>query len=300
MALTTEEQELYDFAADMLPKLFFSRTRSEEELNAFVKTFDGARAQILAFFQQALILNATNVPPDFLDQHARDRGTARQEGETDAALRERLRNVEDALVRSVLLSLVQAILTAEAIAGAPAMVEFRYERAFFRSAVADTGVGGEFFGTPPDMEFLPNTPFARGINVITTVSRLFPRLLNPAGFAATKLVVSGAASAGNDGTFDITGLNGDRAQFQNASGVVGADATVAWTQQAVDYDGNVLDGFKDSYLSRGFRLGLGQPPHIAIILPFGSTAATAAGVLEALRLKKAAGVVATVEYRQSP
>jgi hypothetical protein len=54
-----------------------------------------------------------------------------------------------------------------------------------------------------------------------------------------------------------------------------------------------------AYLGRGYRMAKPGSAFI-IILPYGSTAATAAAVREALRQKKAAGIRALVEWRQSP
>lgn len=48
----------------------------------------------------------------YLDQHARDSGLARQDGETDVALRERLRSPSDAITASSILAAVSAIVTA--------------------------------------------------------------------------------------------------------------------------------------------------------------------------------------------
>lgn len=287
MALTVDEQELLDFALAALPHWFQDDERATEGLGAYAKMMGQAKTQDAFWQTQTLITQAVGaIPgtePDWLNQHAADRGTARQAAETDPALRDRIRNVPDALTRPTILSAAQSIVDAESIVGTVRMVELRQDRGFFRAAVSDSGTGGTFSGTAPDMEFVPDSP----------------------GFAAPpfrtieedvdhRLVISGAASGGNDGTFAVTGLSGDKAEYQNATGVAGADATVSWTIEKLDRDGNLLDGFRDSYFSRGDRFGMDRA-EVILILPFGCTPGTQSSMLEMLRQKRGAGVIAVAE-----
>lgn len=294
MAFTASEQELYDFAIDSLPKWFREVSRSEEELNAMVKVFDAARLQIEVYFSQSRILLATGTgETDWLNQHAKDRGTSRIPGEMDPSLRERIRSTDDALTRSAILDAVQGVMTAEGLGGTPAMVELRWDRAFFRSALSNDGTGGEFFGTAPDMEFLPLTP--------SEVAGSFPVNAASRFIRNTKVLFSGSSSGGNDGEFLITDLNGDRWQFQNGGGVAEVDATAIWSLRHYDPSDNLLDGFKDAYFSRGHRMGAsGLPNTFIIILPFGCTQTTVEAVGEAIRQKKAGGFRHLVECRQNP
>jgi len=294
MAFTPSEQELYDFAKNAVPRFLFADDgRSEEEINAFVKVFDQARTQILAFFDQSRILAATGGVTDWLNQHAIDRGTQRRDGETDAALRARLRTFEDALTRPTLLQAAQDIVDAAALGGSPvvAMVELPRDKAFLTDFIGNVASdGGVFSGTPPDMEFLPNTPF-------TDIP--FRQIEEEINY---KMIFTSCSSAGNDGLFAVTGLNGNAVQFQNASGVAETDGGANWAALRYDRDDNILTPRQDSYLSRGDRLGsVGGPPRIIIIIPRGtgpfSDASLQASVLEAMRQKKGAGVIAAVERR---
>jgi hypothetical protein len=490
MALTAEEQKFYDFARRALPKFLFAKVRPEEVMGAFAKIFGAAKTAISGYFDQALIGQATSSGANYLNQHAIDRGTYKQAGETDAALRARLRNVEDAITRPALLAAAAGIVSADGVVGLYAaprlyqqsnttftptapnklektsgtdglwnayahaatydlgdnefdssrqfltgsgyleftvdqankamwigmahdngfdpfdsypevqyafemtaagvlnciwhnntrfvsthaatdvlritfdtvadtvvwskngtplytetdagldgvlfggdalpctfsawfkglngsisniriydqtvtnvfMVELRRDKAFFGTNTADAGTGGTFAGTAPNMSYTPTVPFAS------------PPFRVPEEELNHKLVISGAASAGNDGTFDITGMNGNACEFQNASGVAEADATVTWSVSRHDRDGNTLTGFAKSFMSRGYRMGrigpaqptdplgferVDQPPVIIIILPFDTTAATQASVEEQLRQKKGAGLIARVERRTS-
>lgn len=297
MALTAEEQKILDFALAAMPSWFTSDERAQEFMGAAAKLMGAGKLQAVHWLGQTLILDAVGPvgnEPDWLEQHAQDRGTSRQDGETDATLRARLRAVPDALTLPTILSGIQDIMDA---AGVPspivAIVELPKDGAFFRDSVSDTGTGGEFFGTPPAMEFAPTIPFKVGGGG-GGGSILRPVIVNG------DITFAGSLSAGNDGTFAVTGLNGALAQFSNASGVVEVDGVTTWTQVKKDEAGNVLDGFKDSYLSRGFRLSQARPARILVILPFGSTTGDAAAVEEYLRQKKGAGFAAVVERRTSP
>lgn len=230
---------------------------------------------------------ANTVEPDWLQQHARDRGTARQLGETDAALRERLRNVPDAVTRPSLLTAAQAIVDAAGVVGTVALVELRRDKGFFRTAASDAGTDGTFTGVAPDLRFEPLAGFAA------------PPFRAIEEEVEHRIVFSGASLAGNDGTFTITGLAEDAAAYTNASGAAAVDTSLTWTVQKHDRDGNLLDGFQDSFLSRGDRMGDDRAA-IVVILPFGCTESTRQSVLEEIRQRKGAGVQVFVECRLNP
>lgn len=293
MALTASEQELLDFALAGLPTWFQDEARALEDLAAIAKMVGAARAQLEDWFGNALIGDAVGPSgddPDWLAQHARDRGTSRQAGETDAALRARIQSVADAVTRAEVIAAAQAVVDADVGSGTVAMVELRQSRAYFQTLGTDSGVGGEF--TAPDVDgyqlFTPDSAFAR------------PPIQSVAWWPITayKLVTSGAAVGGNIGTFPITALSGDAAQYGNVGGGASVDASVAWSVQRWDAAGR-RDGSHAAYLGRGYRMGTDFPT-IILILPYGSTAGTAASVLEVLRTKKGAGIRVYVERRLNP
>jgi len=294
MAFTATEKELYDWARGMLPRWFFESERSEEEMGALVKVFDAVRAQVDEWQSMTFIDEAADLPPDFLDQHARDRGTRRQAGETDARLRLRLQTFDDALTRPVLLAAAQAVLDAESVAGTAVMVELRFARAWLLDWTAWSGTGGTFGGAAPSMTFEPDVAWtARPYRGETTT-------LLPHEFEF-QLVISGAATAANDGTHSIDGLDEGAATYQDADGVAEADATVTWTVQKLDRQGHVVDGFRAAYLGldQGFRLG-GDRPMFVVIVPYDATADVAAEIAERVRVRRAAGCQVIVERRTSP
>lgn len=289
--LTTEENELLDFATGALPSWV---RQPDEVLASAAKSIALARAQGEYLFSQALITQATGptaVSPDWLDQHARDRGTSRQAGELDQALQARLRVVPDAVTRQALLDAANAILAAAGVSGAAALLELPRDAAYLGSFTALTGTGGTFAQAGTVSEFTPTVlpwpvpPFqAAGVTPLRS----------------WQLVVSGAASAGNNGTRAVAGLDGNAAIVTNASGVAGADPTVTWKAQRLDVTGNVTDGFHRTYLSRGYRVTQQRPFEIVMILPFGTDVGTQNSIRESLRLKKSAGYKLTVERRLSP
>lgn len=284
MAYTDDEQRLYDHIVEATPPWFTANERRREFIEAVVKVFARVLLQQQEWNSQTRIREADRVGPDWLAEHAHERGTWPQEGESDDVLRARLRSFADAVTPAAIMPAIQGLVDTSGVAGTVEVVELKRHRAWFRTSTSDSGVGGTFaIDDAGQLSFAPSTPFA-GV----------PRTTD-------QLVLAGAADAANDGSFDITGLAGAGAEFTNAAAVAGADAAVSWTVVKRDADGNVLDGFRDSYLGRGYRLSKSaRPASFVIILPYGSTAGTAAAVEELLRLLKAGGFRAIVERRTSP
>lgn len=294
MAFTTSEQELYDFARKSLPGWLFQIDRSEEFLTAFVKIFDRIRTNLGESRARSLILQSTGI---WLDLHASDAGTQRQDGETDEALQTRLRSVEDAVTRPVLLAAAQAIVDSEGITGTVYGLELKRDKAFFGDFTARTGTSGTFADVGGGLfEFTP-----------TSLYELPVELFSRSGSQGNpRITFSGSLSAGNDGTFEIVALNGNAVQFLNASGVAELDVLTSWDLSKYDIEGNSRDGRKRAYFGRGYRMSGNLPLSLMIILPYGlpagphSTAGTQSSVAEMIRGKKAYGVVSTVEYRENP
>jgi|SRR5688572_705957 len=297
MALTPDEQELFDFAARAMPAWFRDEGRTFEDLGGAAKAIGMARLIVAYWFGQTIITGAegaTSSTPDWLNQHARDRGTSRQLGETDDELAERLRNFPDAVTRPALLGAAQTIIDNAGVVGDVTMIELRRERAFLIVNLAETGVGGTFTAGAPVM-FLPDAP---GFDTPPF------RAVYPGDTQPTRIVISGAADAANDGAFLITGLDGNAAEYTNAIAVSGADPTVAWRINrygplVAELRTPVTPDRTDAYCDRGYRIGP-DAPAIVVMLPFGTTEATRIQVAEMLRQKKAAGVLAIVERRANP
>jgi hypothetical protein len=295
MALSADDLDYLNFALSALPSWM---NASDEFLHGAAKLFGtSVKGQIDYWFGQTLIKNAlgaTGTTPDWLNQHARDRGTSRQNGETDVALRARLRAVSDAITRQALLSAANAILAASSIAGSAAMIELPRDAAHCGAFSSDTGTGGTFAtnGVSPGFQFTPTVPFAAPPYRDPSVVRLVQ---------SYSITIAGAASGANNGTFTITGLNVNAAKYNNGAGVAGADAGVTWTINKLDRRGNALNGHGKSFASRGFRCThVGRPTTFLIILPYGSTTGTIASVRAMLSQKKAAGILAIVERRLNP
>jgi len=273
--------QFLSFAQASLPRFLFVHERPDEVLNAFACLFANVSEFCTTYFDQTLIIGATNLPPDFLDLHARDRNSRRQLGELDNTLRDRLRNFPDALTEPALESAAQEIVDAAGIVGTFELVELRLDKAFFQTMTKDTGTGGTFATGP--VSFVP----------LTTPGTPRPRV-------GDDIIVSGAASAGNNGTFSITGVLLDNIQYTNGGAVAEVDATVTWEFQERDSANNITDGFQYAYFDRGYRFG-NQTAIIIAIIPFTANttirAATASAIAEMLRQKKGAGVLAIIESR---
>lgn len=299
MALTADEQELYDLAKKTLPAWYADDERANEFLGACAKMFGAARAisehwlKVVVYITLATVDTATN--PDWLDQHARDRGTSRQDGESDEALIARLRNIEDLVTRPALLAAVQAMMDDAGFTGAPAMVEFPRDVAYFGESQSFGGAGGyTLTKSGTTMRFTPAASpaaqFARP-----------PFWRAPRRDQRYQLTLAGNTSPANDGTFDVTGLLGAAATFTNASGVAeAAPGGASWLVEHLDPEGNVRDGFDRAYFGRGYRMSHTPPSGIVVILPFGTTEGFRLSVLEMLRQKAAGGIRIRVERRLIP
>lgn len=291
MSLTPDEQKLYDFAKGALPAWM---KRDDEFLAAAAKTLGAVLLQVKYLFKQTLITTAdgpTSTTPDWLGQHARDRGTSRQAGETSPVLAERLRVVPDTLTRTAILDAANAILTAAGIAGVAALVELPRDGAWLGNYTAMSGTGGTFQQSGTVQGFIPTVlPWPIPPWQDATVTPVLQH----------RLVITGAATGANNGTRAITGLQDNAALVTNASGVAGADPTVAWKVERLDALGNLTDGFARAYCGRGWRICTPRPSKLIVILPFGTSAAVAASVEESIRTKKAAGIRLLVERRVNP
>lgn len=295
MALSASEQELLEWALASLPPWFTSDERSIEYLGGVAKMLGSVKDQVDYWFGQALITNAvgsTATTPDWLNLHAADRGTARTPGESDATLRDRLRNYPDAVTVPALEDIANAILNDGGYPQTAAIVELRAHKAFMGDRTVDSGTGGTISGTAPNMEFTPTVAFARGV----TASTPEDRDRRGVKLERSTITLAGSTTPANDGTFTVTGINGNAVQYTNASGVAEAHPGT-WTNTSQDDDGNDRDGRASHYFSRGYRMGKGG---LIVILPYDTDAATATTVAEALRQRRAAGFLLIVERRLNP
>ena len=279
------KQDYIDHVVGSLPRWFVANERVMENISAFAEIFCRAEEQSEFFHQMTFIEQATEGPPDWLNQHAVDRSSLRQPGETNSALRTRIKGAPDTLTLDTLLQAVQGIVDDAGIIGTEAVLELRPNKAFFANNTAEADSFGVFSGTAPDMIFTPTVP-----------SKTLPP--RDGMTASVEIAFTGSASIGNDGTFVITGYDGDGITYTNAAGVPEVDGTVAWALVEKDVDGNVLEPRRRAYFSRGYRMGGSNA--LIVMLPFGCTSVTEAAVVETLRLIRGAGVKIIVECRQNP
>lgn len=276
MPLSAEQQKFYDFLKGVMPRWFYEQTRNEEEIHAFIQVFDDVREQIEAIFQETFILDSVGGTPDWLNQHAIDRGTNRRENETDATLRARLRSFEDTVTAPAILSAVNAVLVAAGGAADAVMVQLRADRAFLGTY---TPSGTATISAP--------------VATVQTLTLVSGTIFNDDNefWVGRQITIAGSADPANDGTFVIASvISPTQLTYVNAAG--SADAT------ACDWD--VVER-RRAYLGRGYRLShSGRPARFIVILPFGTSAATELAVTEMIREKKAGGFKAVVEVRGVP
>lgn len=280
----TDQGKLETHVRQAMP-LPFRLDRSYEEMGAIVSAMVLAWAQVRDWSAMTFLEFADNI---WLDLHARDRSTRRQENEIDDVLRARLKQPSSTVTRESLLDAAQAVVDASGIVGDVAMLEVRRDGAFFSTYAVDSRVnGGTFEVTGSTVRFTPTIPFR------------FPPFRTIEPVETYDIEFSGSANPGNDGRFLITGLNGAAVEYDNPSAVAGVDNAATWVVYRQDFNEEQKSNFKRAYLGRGYRFQSNRSAFI-LILPFGCTDSTVASVREAIRLKIAAGVTALIECRQSP
>ena len=297
MALSPDEQELLDLAVAALPGWFGRRDRDQEDLEMLAKMAGVQRTQLkhwlLTQSRIKTAVGATGGEPDWLDQHARDRGTRRQENEPDPELRERLRNPEDALTPAALKIGIQKILDAASVAGVFKLIELPRDGAWYIATIIQvTGLGGTFTKAGSVMTFVPDVAFPM---------RPFDELDHAAGIKEHRIDISAALSLGNDGNFVTTGLTiNDGVTWTNAGGVAEVDASVVWKIERRDVFDVITDGWGHSFWNRGFRYSPRRVPGVVVLLPFGTSEETRLAVAEYIRQKKGASVKQLVTRREIP
>lgn len=299
--LTPQELVLFNIAKKSLPRILFSDPTDQQEVfAAYAKELSASQTQVKFWRNMAFILLATDI---WLDQHAKDRGTSRQAGETDEALRARIRDFLQTVTLTELREAITNILEAYGVtipAGYPGLVELRGSRAYFNflpgyvqcSAGIDI-VDGEtvtiFDGITTKVFEFNKAGGVTGLDIAVAVSD-----------NDTKTQVSTALQAAIAGA----GLNVNTSFSANAVGRILIYNTVSGNHVSVS-DAVANSNFSTqstgnaAFFSRGYRMG-DERNEIIIILPYGTPAAVTAIVLETLRQKKAAGVGVLVEIRGVP
>lgn len=200
VALAALQQELHDFAADAHPQWFSGDEVTREMLIAHAVLLERARRALDHYFDMTFITRATaggESDPDWLDGLARELGSYRQEGEGDAALRDRLRSVPAAITRPQILAVVGDFLASRGVVGDVAMEEIPLEAGYCLStpAVIADAAGFAFCITPSTSAFMSRTasttPFgfiiivpAATSDAIITVLRALLVDVKAAGYAA--------------------------------------------------------------------------------------------------------------------
>lgn len=135
-ALTAKEQALYDAAKAALPSwLFVDDQAAQELIAALAKEMSTARDVVDEWVNNTYILQSSGF---WLDELAKDRGTRRQAGETDAQLQYRLRNLQDLVTLPAITAVVNGILAP--LGTTCAVAELRFGKGFGRTA-AHIGTG---------------------------------------------------------------------------------------------------------------------------------------------------------------
>lgn len=181
MSLSAEAQALFDHARKALPRwLTRGKTAALEWLYGYTEIFDSVRQQGQDWLDITFLEYAAGAE---LDQHAADRGTSRRAGEDDATLRERLRNITDAVTIPALKASIDALLTLNSL-GPCTIIPLRQSRAHFQlpgssTAFMSRGFRMAFANRP--MGYVVILPYGTSAVIGEAVQELL-RLLGPGGY----------------------------------------------------------------------------------------------------------------------
>lgn len=191
-ALSPDEQEIFDVGKASIPRFLFQKDNAPSEpFAAAAKAFALAKTQVKSWLTAAYIRTATGF---WLDQHAVDRGTRRQAGESDATLSSRLRQIEDAVTVPALLAATQAVLAASGVVGTPTIVENHVVHGF-RHSTGSASAFRSFFGRGE--RFAGGAYPGSGSRLVIIILPLG----TPAGVAAG---IRGAAARKKGGGYSVT------------------------------------------------------------------------------------------------
>lgn len=124
-------QKLFNHLRTSVPRFLFQKMSPTDEggqfgeiWGAIVRIFDNVQAHVDYWYGQSLIKQSSDI---WLNQHAIDRGSNRQDSENDASVIERITTVEEMVTRPAVQAKAQAIMTALGAAGSPVIVELRID-----------------------------------------------------------------------------------------------------------------------------------------------------------------------------
>lgn len=303
MPLTTEEQELFDIGKSNLPEWYASDERGNEFLSAAAKIMAAARSIAERWLTKLTLITQASVDvsleADWLDEHARDRGSSRQTSEVDDVLIDRIRNVPDALTRPALQAALNAMIAASGFAGTIAIEELPHDQAFigYHASIAGSSPPGSstFLNIGGgDIKFTPSTsyrfavpprrpPKQRAPNRDTPTWKFFWSLGTPMGPFLVKDVVDDSIIYNDPSQVDMT-----------------TAGSFVWHIERYNSNGFVRDDLPRNFYGRGYRMSHSPPMAIVVILPYGTDAAFQNAVTEMMRQKKAGGIRVLVERRMIP
>lgn len=212
--LSADEQELFNVAKSTLPRWFFQDGDPEETIAALAKIMQLGRAQVQTWLDATYILQATGF---WLDQHARDRALARQNGESDANLRTRIRSYADAVTTPAIKAAVNNLLTQAGVADPCAVYESRRDQAYYQQANPSTA----FFG--------------RGYRYGRSKHSAIVIIVPPTTPAGTFASIAAAARVLAAGGVDVTVEQGSATAAYQRISVTPPAATVAHGAAAINF-----------------------------------------------------------------
>jgi len=119
--------ELYRIAKGWLPRVLFAKPGVREAIMQGAVQFARVGLRVDELYEQTMIARSTGA---YLRQHLKDRGSAPQSDESEAAAQLRARTIALAATPEALLSIAQALIDQAGVVGTVVLVELRLEKAW--------------------------------------------------------------------------------------------------------------------------------------------------------------------------
>lgn len=299
MPLSSEAQSLFDHARNALPRWLTGGVNAALEwLYGYTEIFDEVRSQGQDWVDVTLIGNAVGVE---LDQHAADRGTSRRANESDEVLRERLRTISDQVTEAAIQKSVDTILTADEFnAIAQVKIPVDESNSDWDTVFRSLSFGGfdytlsviwdDTLAVPTYTETETAVGWTIEIKFPTTAPTTVADIETLVGSESTLIEVF---IAGANPAYVLQDVFDEFVNYRfTISGFVNLRR---------DRGHMHTNGVTTSFLGRGYRMcNINRPMGYIVILPFGTTAASANAISEYLRQNGPAGFVYIVERRLTP
>ena len=139
MVFSPEDEELYTWLKSSIPSWFFTKVGiTDEQWRAVVAALGRSRDLVDSWVNRTFLLYSEGI---WLDQHAKDFGSARQYNESDVGVAARLRTPLNAVTYEGIVDGITAVLSSYGLTWTPNLIELRKGGPFWLERTSPSGTG---------------------------------------------------------------------------------------------------------------------------------------------------------------